>query len=174
VDVRVDRERRDAERLAQDDARGLAADAGELDELLERARDLPAVLRDELLRQPDQRLRLRGREADLADERAHLLDRQLRHRRGRARAREQGRRDLVHLLVRRLRREDDRDEQGERIDVVERDRDVGDALVEDLPDARELLGLLHRGGSIAPPAAATIPRPKRRTIPCCCRSCSRS
>jgi hypothetical protein len=52
VDVRVDRERRDAERLAQDDARGLAADAGELDELLERARDLPAVLRDELLRQP--------------------------------------------------------------------------------------------------------------------------
>ena len=47
------------------------------------------------------------------------------------RQREQRRRHLVDLLVGGLRREHDRDEQRERIDVVERDRRIGVQLVED-------------------------------------------
>src|SRR5690606_13573813 len=51
MDVGVDRERRDTERLREHDARRLAPDAGQRLERLAVARHLPAVLLDELARE---------------------------------------------------------------------------------------------------------------------------
>src|SRR6266513_1317518 len=52
-----------AERVAEDDMRGLASDAGQRGELLHVRRHLAAMLRHELLRHPDQRLRFLTEEA---------------------------------------------------------------------------------------------------------------
>ena len=54
--VTVDRQPRDAERMPEHDVRGLAADAGQLDERVHVRRHLAAVMLDERLRHADQRL----------------------------------------------------------------------------------------------------------------------
>ena len=148
VDVRVDGERGDAEGLREDDARGLVADARQRLELLEGARDLPAVLFDEDPREPGDRLRLRGGEAAGPDEVVDLLDGELRHLPERVRAREERRGHEVDARVRRLRGEQDGDEEREGVAVAERDRRVRVDPVEDLPNPLRLLRALH-GGSIA-------------------------
>ena len=67
-DVRIDHDALVlAERGAEHDVRGLARDAGQLDQLLHRRRDLAAVSLDERLRHADQRLRLHPKEAGRVD-----------------------------------------------------------------------------------------------------------
>ena len=149
MDVRVDGECGKAEGLGHHDARGLVPDAGQGFELLERARDQAAVLRDENLGESAQGLGLGWSQTDLADELRDLRHGEECHLRGSRRALEEGRRDLVHLLVRRLSREHDRHEERERILVREGDRDLGMELVEDRVDASGLDRALH-GQSIYP------------------------
>jgi predicted CoA-binding protein len=148
MDVRVDGERRDAEGLGHDHARGLVTDAGERFELLEGARDAAAVLLDEHLREPVERFRLRRSEPAGLDQVVDLPDGELRHLLGGVRAREERRRHEVDARVGRLRGEDDGDEERERIAVAQRDRRGGVELVEHPADPRDLLRALH-AGSIA-------------------------
>ena len=70
-EVGVDRDARDAERVAEDHVGGLAADPGQRHELLERVRQHAVVLLDDGLTQPDQRVGLVPEEARAAD---HLLE----------------------------------------------------------------------------------------------------
>ena len=66
-DVRVDRDRRLAERGVQHDVRGLAADAGQRLERVAIARHVAAVLGDELAARRDHVLRLAVEEPDRLD-----------------------------------------------------------------------------------------------------------
>jgi hypothetical protein len=113
MDVRVDRERRDSERLRHHDARGLVTHAGQALELLERLRHLALVLVDEDLRELRERLGLLRREAARPDQLVDLLDRHLRHRFGVGGAGEQRGRDEIDARIGRLRGEQDGDEEGE-------------------------------------------------------------
>jgi hypothetical protein len=181
MDVRVDGERRDAEGLGHDDARGLVTDAGERLELRERARDTPAVLFDEEFREPVERLRLRRREPAGLDQVVDLGDGELRHLLGSVRAREERRRHEVDARVGRLRGEDDGDEKREGIAVAQRDRRLVVQLVKDLRDALGFFGAFHdrrlpagraekRIGRAAVglrPAASGIPPWRRRRKACC-------
>ena len=56
--VAIDRQPRHAERMAEHDVRGLAADAGQRGQRVHVGRHLAAVLLDERLRHADERLRL--------------------------------------------------------------------------------------------------------------------
>ena len=147
MDVRVDRERGHAEGLDHQDGGGLVAHAGQRFQALERARHLTAVTVEQELRHRLQVLRLGRREADLADQRLDLGDVQRGHRGGRGGAFEQRGRDLVDLLVGGLRRQHHRDEERKRVEVVERDRRVGEEAIEDLVNTlglgRDAFGGLH-------------------------------
>ena len=70
--VPVDRQARDAERVAEHDVRRLAADARQLDERVHVGRHLAAVVLDERLRHADERLRLGAEEAGRMDLRLEL------------------------------------------------------------------------------------------------------
>ena len=87
VDVRVEGERRLAERLIHDDARGLVSDAREFLELFERAWHLAAMFRHDRLREALDVARFAGSESSAADEGENRALRQRRHRSRRARLR---------------------------------------------------------------------------------------
>ena len=78
--VAVDRQAGNAERVAEDDVRRLAPDAGQLDERLHRVRHLAAVLVDERLRHAEQRLRFGAEETGGMNLRLELGGRGLRQR----------------------------------------------------------------------------------------------
>ncbi|HEX2444322.1 MAG TPA: hypothetical protein VHJ77_10295 [Vicinamibacterales bacterium] len=142
-DMTIDGEPRHAQRVTQDDVGGLAADAGEFDELLHARRNLAPMLLDERDRHAGERLRFHPEEAG-------GLNLGLELRRGcpgqRARVRvsfEERRRDLVDALVGALRRQDRRDEQlvgTAEVELGERARVLTLELFEDLAS---LPGRLH-------------------------------
>src|SRR6266571_3580655 len=124
---------------AQHHVRGLAPHPGELDQLLHGIRHLAPVALQERLRHPDDRFRLVAEEPGAVN----ILLEDLGIRRGvvlrRLVLREQRRGDDVDPSVRGLSREDRRDEQLERVRVVERAHGVGVGPLEagdDLADAR--------------------------------------
>ena len=82
-------------------------------------------------------------QADLLDVPQDLLGGEFGHLLGGVRPGEQGRRDLVDLLVGGLRRERNGNGQGVRVGVVERDRRLRVEIVEDLPDPIGFLGTTH-------------------------------
>src|SRR5690606_27579268 len=121
LDVRVDDDAfRLAERVAQDDVRGLAADAREADQRVHLRRDLAPVLVDQRVRHRDQVPRLAPEEAGRVDELFDLLLLRAGQVLWCRVPREEGGRDLVDPLVGALRREDRGDEELERVLVVER------------------------------------------------------
>ncbi len=142
VDVRVDRERRDAEAAAHDDRRRLVADAGERFEEVPVADHLAAGV-DDLIRHQPQVLGLGRRESDRPDVGEDLIGIERRHLLGRVGHGEQPGRHLVDLLVGRLSRQRNRNEQRVRVRVVERHRRVGIQLVEDLSDPISLVLATH-------------------------------
>ena len=92
---------------------------GSSSQRLARVRHLAAVLGDQLLRQRDDVLRLGAKEPDGLDQLAHALLAERRHLLRRVGEREQRRRRLVDAGVGRLRRQHHRDQQRERIDVLQ-------------------------------------------------------
>ena len=98
---------------------------------------------ENLVRHRRQVLRLGRRESDLTNEFQDPIRVQGSHVFGRSALSEQRRGDLVDLLVRRLGRQSDRDRQCVRVGVVERDRNLGIELVEDLADLVGFVGSLH-------------------------------
>ena len=129
-EVGVDRDPRDTEGVAEDDVGGLATDARQLDEVLEAARDLSPVVRDEGLPETDDGARLGAVEAGRSQDLLHLLRHGGGEVGGRRVAREEGRGHLVDPDIGRLSREDRRDEQLQRGLEVELAVRVGVALVE--------------------------------------------
>jgi hypothetical protein len=143
VDVRVDRESGSAERLNHDDARRLVSDARKLLELLERLRNAAAMALDEHSGEIPEVLRLCGGEPAAPDQMVDLVDLELRHRRRSRCACEERRGDPVDLCIGRLSRENDGDEERERIFVLERNGRKRIEAVEDLTDPSRLLALSH-------------------------------
>ena len=139
--VRVDDDPLRGPELGGDDVRGLARDAGQADELRQRARHLAVELLEQHPHRAAQRLRLLPVEAGGEDVALELL---LRHGEvvlGPAVLLEQRRGDAVDVHVGRLRRQHHRDEQLERVAERERDRRVGVLArepLDDRPDARAL------------------------------------
>ena len=154
MDVGVDRKGRLPEGLGEHDARGLVADAGQRLERREIRGHLATVLADQDLRERTDVLRLRRRETARADLGQDRFDGELRHCRRSPRPREQTGRHLVHTLVRRLGREQDRDEQREGIFVAERNRRRGMEPLQDLDDALRLLGPVHPRPLVRPDRCA--------------------
>lgn len=106
-------------RHAQHYVRSLAANARKFDELVERARDISAVIGDDGACQTDQRLRFGPKETKTGDEWFDVLwPSASEGRRGRKTG-EQGRRRLVHGDVGRLCAEDHGHQQFERRAVIE-------------------------------------------------------
>jgi hypothetical protein len=97
--VTVDRKTRNAERMAQDDVRRLAAHARELREQVHVSGDVAAMLGHELLRHTDQRLGLLTEEAGRQDLRLELAGGRLRQRTRVGVAFEECRRDDIHARV---------------------------------------------------------------------------
>ena len=95
----IDGEPRHAERVAEDDVGGLAADAGKRGERVHVGRNISAVLLDEGARGADDRFRLRAEEAGGVNLRLEVFRRGLRQRRGVGIAREERRRHQVHAGI---------------------------------------------------------------------------
>lgn len=104
--VSVHRKPGNAERVSEDDVRRLASDTGQRRQRVHVRRHLPAVLLDQCGRHPDQRLRLRAEEAGRVDLRLEFVGRRLGQCRRIRIPLEQRRRDHVHALIGRLRRQD--------------------------------------------------------------------
>ncbi len=109
----------DAEGVAEHHVGGLAADAGQLDEVLEPGRDLAVVPLDEGGAELEQRLGLGAEEPERADDPLEGLPVGRRHRRGVGVGREQGRPHRVDPLVGGLRAQHGHDEQLEGVVEVE-------------------------------------------------------
>ena len=156
VDVGVHREGRHPEALGHDDAGGLVSDAGEILEGSEISGDLSAVALHEDFRQPADVLRLGGGEAAGLDGVEDVLDLKASHGLRSARLLEEARRDEVDPQVRGLSREEDGDQQGEGVLVIERDRGDRIQLLELEQDPLRLLAALHTG-SLTPGRLARFP-----------------
>jgi hypothetical protein len=114
-----------------------------------------AVLFDEDLGESLEALRLLGGEADLPDEVADLVDGEARHLLRGGGAGEEGGSHLVDQLVRRLRREDDGDQEREGVLMGERDGDPRVECVQDRQDALCFLVSCHDVGSVSLPPSIT-------------------
>ena len=108
--VRVDDDALRIPELGRDDVRGLARNAGQADQIVDRPWNLTVVLLDQHLHGAAQGLRLLPEEAGRVDVALELLDRDGEVVLGPAVLLEQPLRDAVHVHVRRLRREHHRDE----------------------------------------------------------------
>ena len=141
----IDRQAGHAQGVAEHDVRRLAADAGQRRQRVHVGRHLAAVRAEQGLRHAQEHLGLLPEEAGGDDLRLELRGR----RRGEPLrigiALEERRRDLVHARVRRLRREDRRDEQLERRREVELRRGVGMLAVQAVQDGLRFAGRLERG-----------------------------
>jgi len=115
-DMRVDRDRRLAEGHVQHHVRGLASNAGQRLQGRAVTRNLAAMLFDQDPAQRDQVLCLGAEKPDRADQLDHPLLAERQHLLRRVGEREERRRRLVDAGVRRLRRQHDRDQQGEWVD----------------------------------------------------------
>jgi len=111
ADVRVDDDALGLAELGGDDVRGLARDARQPRQLLERPRNLAVELLDQHLHRPAQRLRLLAEEAGRADVVLQLLDRHREIVLGTLVLAEQRLSDAVHAHVGRLCRQHHRHEQ---------------------------------------------------------------
>ena len=146
-----------AEGVAEDDVRGLPADARELHELGHRARHLAAVALDEGAAEALERLRLVAEEAGGLDERLELFASGIcRVVRGGRAGREERRRHHVDAHVGALRREDRRDQELERVAVVEGAMAAG---VGGLETREDLGGARRARGGRLTPAPASRRRP---------------
>ena len=134
ADVRVDDDPLWSAELGRHDIRGLARDAGQANELLERARNLAAVLLDQHLHRPTQRLRLLAEESGCVDVALELLGRHGEVVLRPAVLLEQHRRDTVDVHVGRLRRQHHRDEELQRVTRPESDFRVRMRLLQPLDD----------------------------------------
>src|SRR5581483_3762574 len=169
-DVPIHRQPGDAERVAEHDVRRLAAHARQLDELVHVGRHLAAMLGDESLRHAEQRLRLRAKKPGGVDQRFELRRRRLRER---LRVRiflEQHRRDQVDARVGRLRRQDRRDEQLERVPVMQLGVGVGMLRLERIEDLARLASGLQWIGPLFQP---TFVYESLKTRQCSCRAAIR-
>jgi len=131
----IDREPWYAKRMTQHYVRGLAANTRQFREQIHVGRHLAAVLGDERLGHTDQGFGLLSKEAGGLD---LLFERRLARGGERRRVRilcEQRRRHHVHPRIGRLRRQDRRDEQLERVAVVELRVRIGMLLGQCFDDA---------------------------------------
>ena len=144
AEVRVDRESRHAERVAEHDVRGLAAHSGEGDEIVETRRHLTVVPFDERLTDADEGACLGALEAGRSDDLLDVGHVGLRVRESVGVCREELGRHLVDADVRRLCGQDRRDEQLERRREVELAACVG---VHDAEDAHDPTGAAHERGA---------------------------
>src|SRR5262249_25635683 len=123
-DVRIDGDPRRVEGIAENHVGGLAADAGERDEFVERAGHFPAEPLDNGEAAGPNVFRLILVEARWLDELLEFLDVAASEVLGRLETSEEGRRDEVHAGVGALRREDRGDEQLQRTFVRECTEDL--------------------------------------------------
>ena len=163
-DMAIDRQAGDAEGVAEDDVRRLAADAGQGRQRVHVGGHLAAVVLEQGMRHAKQHLGLLPEEA-----RGHDLRFELRGGGGGEPSRirvalEERRRDLVHARVRRLRREDRRDEELEGGREIELGSRVWMLAVQPLEDGLRVpgpLGCGRRSGARAlwrTGHAASLPR----------------
>src|SRR5262249_7710187 len=147
-DVGVDRDGGLAESDVEHDICGLAADPGQRLQRLARAGDLATVLVCDFPRQRDEILRLGAEEADGLDQPLHALLAERGHLFRRVGGGEKRGRRLVDAGVGRLRREHHRDEQRERVDVLELAFGLGAGGLEAAERFLDLGGcpLRHRAG----------------------------
>jgi glutamate-ammonia-ligase adenylyltransferase len=153
VDMGVDGKGGMTERLNHHDARGLVPHSRELLERLKILRNFSAVFFQEQHRQRADRLGFGGAEAAGANDGLDAARLEPRHRFGAIGFGKELGRHLVDADVGALSRQQHRDEEGEGIDVVEGNRRLGIAPVENFTDA---FGLFRAGHS----APCTAPRPR--------------
>ena len=144
AEVGVDGDAGDAEGVAEDDVGGLAADAGQVDEVLEAGRYLAAVPLDQRGAELEQGLGLGAEEAERADDLLEVVAVGPGHRGGVGVGREQGRADGVDPLVGGLGAQHGDDEELERVVEVELAPRVGVGLGEHAVDAA---GPADQGGT---------------------------
>jgi uncharacterized membrane protein len=118
-DVCIDGNRRLAESDVEDNVGGLAADTRQRLQRFARAGNLAVMLGDQLLRQRNDIFGLVTEQTDGLDQIAHPRFAERRHFLGRVCEREQRRRRLVDARIGCLRRKNHRDQQRERIDVLQ-------------------------------------------------------
>ena len=131
AEVGVDGDPGQAERVAEHDVGGLAADTGQLDEVVEPGRHLAVVVLVERLAQLEQRVGLGPEEAEGPEELLEVLAGRGGHRLGGRVGREERRARRVDPAVGGLRRDDGDDEALERVGEVELGGRVGIGLGED-------------------------------------------
>ncbi len=158
ADVRVDDDAVGrAEGVSEDDVRGLPADPGKRVKRFHRPRDEPAVRLDDRPAGAPDRFRLGVEEAGGSDQLLQLASRPG-HRGGGREAAEERRRDAVHARVGALRGEDRRDQELERVGMVERAVGPGVGLVQAGEDVGGGRGTRLRagghGGRRIPPRGA--------------------
>ena len=139
---------------------------GKFFERLARARHLAAVVGDELLRQGDDILRLGAVEADGADQLGDARLAEGGHLLRRIGEPEERRRRLVDAGIGRLRRKDHRDEERERIDVVELALRFGHRRSEAGKDRLDVLPRHARGRGGGGDATGLARRTRRAMAPC--------
>ena len=141
----VHRKRGHAEGLGHDDGGGLVTDAGQRLKRGEIRGHFAAVLLDEDFREAGNGGGLARRQAAGADDGADFVDRDVHHVAGIVGQGEEGGCDQVHADVGALGGEQDGDEQGERVRVIQWDRRLG---IEFRETAQEMVGalLLEHGG----------------------------
>jgi hypothetical protein len=149
VDVRIDRERGMTEGLTHHYGCGLVPHARKRLERIDVVGHLPAMSFDQELGHSLEVPGLGRRKSDRANESEDAIDRQHRHGFGIGSLGEQSGRDLVDLLVGRLRAQHHRHEERVRILVHEWDGRLWVERIEDLADAVGLVPAIHGLRTIA-------------------------